>query len=334
MTTRRLIGLLTIALSVASTDAASVTLAQAERLIGEVRAQGLVTPSVNVRAPAGHEHDIGLAMKIENDFSCTLIVAPLPGDSFIPVARRDDALVEEFMLLHELAHCEQMSLPTVFRSRHLPHGVNGAYHDLALLAPWTEAIALYKEMFADTYAGVMLLARHPGSDEARALIGEFARWRHAREQLTFPIARTHATAPALDALLETLPSAASIAPDELRARALEIASDVFLDVIPRHAFADQVALNRRGSLDAARYVGWMWRVAEGLSATRDFAHHQLIAARLAHPMRDLLGRMRTFVLGEPSPEAMRAFCDELQVAVDDRIRVRIQQASIASRDQR
>jgi hypothetical protein len=332
--TRRLIGLLTIALSVVSTNAAAVTQAQAAMLIREVRAEGLLTPAVDVRSPVERERDIGLAMKIENDFSCTLIVAPLPSDSFIPIARREDALVEEFMLLHELAHCEQMSLPTLFRSRHLPGGVNGAYHDLALLAPWTEAIALFKEMFADTYAGAMLLARHPGSEEALVLIGDFARWRRAREQLTFPIARTHATAPALEALLETLPNAASLSPDKLRTRALEIASDAFLDVVPGHAFADQIALNSRGALDAARYVGWMWRAAEGLSGTRDFAHYQRIAARLAHPMRDLLGNMRAFVSAQPTPEAMRAFCDELQVAIDDRIRVRIQQASIASEGQR
>lgn len=332
--TRRLIGLLTIALSVVSTSAAAVTPTQAEILIRDVRAQGLVTPAIDVRAPVERERDIGLAMKIENDFSCTLIVAPLPPDSFIPLARRDDALVEEFMLLHELAHCEQMSLPMLFRSRHLPREVNGAFHDLALLAPWTEAIALLKEMFADTYAGAMLLARHPGSEEALVLIGEFARWRHARERLTFPIARTHATTPALEALLETLPNAASISPDKLRARALEIASDAFLDAIPDHAFADQIALNSRGALDAARYVGWMWRAAEGFSGTRDYAHHQRIAARLAHPMRDLLGKMRAFVGRHPTPEAMRAFCDELQLAIDDRIRVRIQQASIASEGRR
>jgi hypothetical protein len=328
--TRRLIGLLTIAFSVVSTNAAAVTQSQAEMLIREVRAQGLLTPEVDVRTPVERERDFGLAMKIENDFSCTLIVAPLPPDSFIPIARRDDALVEEFMLLHELAHCEQMSLPMLFRSRHLPQGVNGAIHDLALLAPWTEAIALFKEMFADTYGGAMLLARHPGSQEALVLIGEFARWRHAREQLTFPIARTHATAPALKALRETLPDATSLSPDELRALALEIASDAFLDAVPGHAFADQIALNSRGALDAARYVGWMWRAAEGLSRTRDYTHHQRIAARLAHPMQDLLGKMRAFVNRQPTPEAMRAFCDELQVAIDDRIRVRIQQASIAS----
>ncbi|MGB8432811.1 MAG: hypothetical protein WCE38_00930 [Burkholderiales bacterium] len=332
--TRRLIGLLTIAISVASTNAAAVTQAQAETLIGEVRAQGLLTPAVAVRTPVERERDIGLAMKIENDFSCTLIVAPLPPDSFIPLARRDNNLVEEFMLLHELAHCEQMSLSTLFQSRNLPRGVNGAYHDLALLAPWTEAIALYKEMFADTYAGAMLLARHPGSEEALVLIGEIARWRLAREQLTFPIARTHATAPALEALLETLPSAASLSPDELRTLALEIASDAFLHAISRHAFADQIALNSRGALDAARYVGWMWRAAEGFSGTRDYAHHQRIAARLTHPMRDLLGRMHAFVSRQPTPEAMRAFCDELQLAIDDRIRVRVQQASIASEGQR
>jgi hypothetical protein len=332
--TRRHIGLLTIALSVVSTNAAAVTQAQAEMLIREVHAQGLLTPAVDVRTPVERERDIGLALKLENDFSCTLIVAPLPPDSFIPVARRDDTLVEEFMLLHELAHCEHMSLPTLFQSRHLPRSVNGAYHDLVLLAPWNEAVALFKEMFADTYAGAMLLARHPGSQEALVLIGEFARWRHAREQLTFPIARTHATAPALDVLQEALPSVASLSPDELRALALEIASDVFLEVIPGHAFADQIALNGRGALDAARYVGWMWRAAEGLSVTRDFAHHQKIAARLTHPMRDLLGKMHAFASGQPTPEAMRAFCDELQVAVDDRIRVRVQQASIVSKGQR
>jgi hypothetical protein len=330
----RLIGLLTIALSVGSTHVLAVTQAQAERLIREVRTEGLLSPAIDVRTPVERERDIGFAMKIENDFSCTLIVAPLPSDSFIPVARRDDALVEEFMLLHELAHCEHMSLPTLFRSRRLPRDVNGAYHDLTLLAPWTEAIALFKEMFADTYAGAMLVARHPGSQRALMLIGEIARWRRAREQSTLPLARTHATAPALEALLGTLPNVAALSRNALRELALETASDAFLDVIPGHAFADQIALNDRGTLDAARYVGWMWRAAEGLSGIRDFAHHQRIAARLAHPMRDLLAKMHAFVSGQPTPEAMRAFCDALQVAIDDRIRIRIQQASIASEGQR
>jgi hypothetical protein len=268
-------------------------------------------------------------MKIENDFSCTLILAQLPIDSFVPVAQRDDPLVEEYMLLHEIAHCEHMALPALFRSRHLPQRVNRAYHDLALLAPWTEAIALFKEMFADTYAGAMLLARHPHSREALTLISELGRWRHSRALLTFPNARIHATAPALEALLAERANAAPVLPDELRALALEIASDAFLAAVIGHPFASQVTLTSHGTLDGARYVGWMWRAAEGTSAARSFEHHQRIAVRLAHPMPDLLAKMHAFVRQQPAPEAMRAFCDELQVAVDGRISVRIQQASIA-----
>lgn len=326
----RLTGVLAIALAIASPHVSALTTAQAEILVTEVRAQGLLVPTVRVRTPVAPERGLGLAMKVENDFSCALIVSPLPLESFVPDARREDSLVEEFMLLHEIAHCEHMSLRTLFRSRQLPREVNSAYHDLVLLAPWTEAIALFKEIFADTYAGAMLLARHPHSDKALALIGEVARWRHARDLLTLPGARTHATAPALEALLAERPDAASFSPEALRAYALETASDAFLKVILDHPFAEQVALTSHGTLDGARYLGWMWRAAEGMSAARNFAHHQRIAARLAHPMPDLLAKMRAFVRQRPTPEAMRAFCDELQVAIDGRIGIRIQQASVAT----
>jgi hypothetical protein len=325
----RLLGLLMIALSTAAGNAAALTQGQAETLIMEVRSQGLLTPVVRARAPVEREREAGLAMKIENDFTCTLLVARLHGDSLVPAARRGDPLVEEFMLLHELAHCEHMSLPLLFRSGYLPLEENRAYHDLVLLAPWAEAVALFKEMFADTYAGAMLLARHRNSAEAIAVVRDFAHWRREKELLTFPTARTHATTPALEALLQARWYTATISPDELRTRALETASDAFLASISSHpTFAGQVALNRAGTLDSARYVGWMWRAAEELSPVRTFEHHQRIAARLAHPMQDLLARMRAFVKGSPPPEAMRAFCNELQIAVDGRINAGMPHASL------
>jgi hypothetical protein len=332
MICRLLLSLLAIGLTMLSTNAAALTEAQAEALIVEVRSEGLLTPVVHVRAPAEYERDVGLSMRIGNDFSCTLIFAPLPDSSLVPASRRADPLVEEFMLLHELAHCQHTALPLLFYSRDQPPQTNLAYHDLVLLAPWAEAVALFKEMFADTYAGAMLLARHRHSDVAVAVVRDFARWRRARELVIFPNARTHATAPALEALLAQQRSEESPAPDELREEALETASDAFLASISGFPFAGQVALNRDGTLDPEKYVGWMWRAAEELPRRRSFEHHQRVAARLSHPMQDLLARMRVFVKQNPPPDAMRAFVDELEDVVDARINTRVRHVSLASHD--
>ena len=313
------LGLLLIALSLLADAAAAVTIGRAETLIAEARSQGLLSTGVQVRAPTAAERDIGLAMRIEDDFSCTLIVAPLPDDSLIPASRRDDPLVEEFIVLHELAHCEHMQLPALFRSRHASRRENNAYHDLMLLGSWLEAVALFKEMFADTYAGAMLLARHRASAEALALVHDFARWRRDKALATFPIARIHATAPALEALLVERRGTASPSPTALRSRALETASDAFLVSLPDYPFASQIALTGGGTVDAARYVGWMWRAAAGLSELRSFEHHERVAARLTHPMQDLLARMRTFVRQNPPAEATREFVNELEVTVGSRI---------------
>lgn len=325
----RLMGLVTLVVAMLSGNAAALTEAQAETLIAEVRSQGLVASPVKVRGPTEAEQDMGLAMKIENDFACTLIVVPPYGDSLVPAGRRGDPLVEEFTLLHELAHCEHAHLASLFRSRYASEEVSRAYHDYILLAPWTEAVALYKEMFADTYAAAMLLARHNHSHEALALIREFAHWRREKELATLPMARVHATTPALEALLDEHRLLATLAPDALRAHALETASDALLASIARHPFADQIALSKHGTVDSARYVGWMWRAAEELSGIRTFEHYQGVAARLAHPMQDLLAEMRAFVKRQPPPEATRAFIDELQVAVDGRLNARVEHASIA-----
>lgn len=325
---KRLIGLalLMIALALLADDAVALTAARAEALIAQVRSQGFLSARVRVRAPTASERDIGLAMKIEDDFSCTLIVAPLRGDSLIPADRRGDPLVDEFIALHELAHCEHMQLPALFRSRHASQRENDAYHDIVLLGSWLEAVALFKEMFADTYAAAMLLARHHRSAKALALVRDFARWRRDKTLATFRVARVHATTPALEALLEERRFAASPAPMEVRSLALETASDAFVASLPDHTFADQIALTDRGTVDAARYVGWMWRAAAGLSAPRTFEHHEMVAARLAHPMPDLLERMRAFVQRRPTADATREFVNALEVTVDDRIRARIEVA--------
>jgi len=317
------LGLVMVVLSLLADDAVALSATRAEALIAAVRSEGFLSTGVRVRAPTASEQDIGLAMKIEDDFSCTLIVAPLRGDSLIPANRRGDPLVEEFIVLHELAHCEHMQLPILFRSRHASQRENDAYHDLVLLGSWLEAVALYKEMFADTYAGAMLLARHHQSAEALALVRDFAQWRRDKTLATFPLARVHATTPGLEALLGARWFAASLAPAELRLLALETASDAFLASIADHPFAGQIALNGRGTVDAARYVGWMWRAAEGASELRTFEHYDKVAARLAHPMQDLLARMRAFVERRPPPDATREFVNELETAVDGRISGRI-----------
>jgi len=322
----RLISLAVIGFAPVAQEAAAVTAGRAAALIAEVRSQGFLSTDVRARAPAASERDIGLAMKIEDDFSCTLIVAPLPGDSLIPASRRHDPLVEEFIVLHELAHCEHMQLPMLFRSRHASRRENNAYHDLVLLGSWTESVALFKEMFADTYAGAVLLSRHQRSAGALALVRDFAQWRRDKAAVTFPIARIHATTPGLEALLEARGLTASDSPAEVRSRALETASDAFLASIHGHPFGGQFTLTRRGVVDPARYVGWMWRAAAGLSELRTFEHHERVAARLAHPMQDLLARMRAFVEQDPPADATREFVDELEVTVDGRISTRIETA--------
>lgn len=324
---RWLIILATIALALLADDAVALTAARAEALIAEVRSQGFLSTDIRARAPTVSEQEIGLAMRIADDFSCTLIVAPLSGDSLIPAGRRDDPLVEEFIVLHELAHCEHMQLPVLFHSRHVSQRENGAYHDLVLLGSWTEAVALFKEMFADTYAGAMLLSRHHRSAEALALVRDFAHWRHRKALATFPVARIHATTPALAALLEGDRLARSRSAAEVRSRALEIASDAFLASVHDHPFASQIALSSRGTVDPARYVGWMWRAAVGLSELRSFEHHEKVAARLTHPMQDLLEKMRVFVQQRPPADATREFVNELEDTVDGRISAGVQTVS-------
>jgi hypothetical protein len=264
------------------------SVAAAERLVRAVAAENRAPERVRVRAPTEDEHDFGVAMRVENDGSCTLVLGGLL-DGFIPESRRVDPLVQEFVVLHELAHCHQAQLRQTFGASQLAPDQNAAIHDLVVIGTHLEAVQLYVEIYADVRAALAVSARHSFDDDARRLVADIAHWRAAAD-MRLGDDGVHATAGALEGLLAEFDSLSNGTAEAREAAALRIASDAMIDAArgePRLAL--QLWLNKR-TIPSARYAIWLWSAACTAHPERSLEFYRREATRLSHPVGDLLDK--------------------------------------------
>jgi hypothetical protein len=281
-------------------------IAAAERFLQALAAEGHAPARVHVRAPTAPEREIGIAMRVENNGACTLILGALL-DGFLPAARREDPLVQEYVVLHELAHCQHARARQTFAASTLSPGRNAALHDAVVMNGHLLTVQLYREMYADVRALLVLLERYRYSAPARALAADVARWRAETAAQMLGEGKVHATAGAVQALLQEIAGDREVKPQAIEATALRLASDALLAMADDDAhIAEQIGGATRGA-QPARYAIWLWSAACAAHPERNREFYSREAARLTLPLDSLLDMFARECSGSGthSPERVR-----------------------------
>lgn len=129
--------------------------------------------------------------------------------------------LNEYEALHELAHCLQAQNRYPVDAPGLTISENMAIARGFLASPASTSVGLYRELFADAYAMHRFLTHYRALDmhvQSQADMQLVRAWRIAYLQQTSPLARTHATAPMVVAILGEIEAFLSLPAEEAATR--------------------------------------------------------------------------------------------------------------------